>query len=125
MVGYFSRHPQVTFRLLYYGARFGFPVGAFIGAVNGGGPILGLSGIAWLFVGNWPSYLYAEFVGAFLIACLPCPRCGLEYEAVAIWSSGGYTDHAERHFLRFRSPIDGSRVGSMDCPECGSTLLIR
>ena len=124
-MGYFARHPRQTFRLLYYTARFGFPVGAYIGAVNGGGPVIGLLGLAWLFIGNRPSYFYAEFMGAFLIACLPCPRCGLEHDAVAIWSGGGYTDHVERHFLLFRNPTDGGRVGMLDCPACGSTILVR
>lgn len=81
-------------------------------------------GVPWLLFGFSPCWWLSHKLMPFFISTLHCPRCGFDHDAVGIWSSGGYTDHKERHIYRFRNPLDGSRVGHTDCPQCGSTILL-
>jgi hypothetical protein len=87
-----------------------------------------LSGLSclWLPFGFWPSKWAAHLLAIHLVKSIRCPRCQCDIDAVSVWSSGSYTDYRERHVLAFRNPIDGRRIGWINCPnpKCKSTILL-
>ncbi|MBA3316091.1 MAG: hypothetical protein M3552_06805 [Planctomycetota bacterium] len=82
-------------------------------------------GLHWLLLGFWPAWLLSRAILVQLCRTLKCPCCGFEFDAVGRWSVGDYTDHAERHILNARNPIDGGRIGHIACPKCDSTILVQ
>lgn len=123
----FCCQPRLVRWSLRLSLWLGLPAGMFVAAsiTSTNQEAFNLFGALFLIFGYWPTRWYAELLTPFFVTMIKCPRCGLEREAVGIWGTGSYTDHVERHILRFKNPIDGSRVGYMDCTECGSTILVR
>lgn len=76
--------------------------------------------IPWVFVGGF----IARMIGSMFISSVKCKGCGFEIPAVAQWQIGSYTDHKERHFMWAKNPIDGSRIGHTNCPQCSATVLL-
>lgn len=72
----------------------------------------------------WPSVWLARHVCALLFSSFTCRGCGFEIDAVGQWSSGGFTDHRERHILLMKNPINQSFIGHTDCPQCGATNFV-
>ena len=67
----------------------------------------------------------SDLIVSCLINTVSCPRCHEEHELVSIWAcSCGYHDHKDRHLLRFKCPVCGSKLGRMNCRRCDSTILI-
>jgi hypothetical protein len=81
-------------------------------------------GCFWPIFGVWPSYGLAWRLMPFFVRVIDCPGCGCQLNAVSRWTIGQYTDYRARHIYRVCSPIDGKRVGWMDCPRCKSTILL-
>lgn len=84
-----------------------------------GGPLL-LAMIAWWFVGGF----FSRIIGTMIISSIRCKGCGLEIPAFDRWQIGSYTDHQTRHILAAKNPLDGSRVGHINCPQCQATVLV-
>lgn len=80
--------------------------------------------VSWFLLAFYPCWWLSWRLPALFISRLTCPRCGFAKDAVGVWSSGQYTDHRERHVYLFRNPIDGGRVGHVNCEQCGSTILL-
>lgn len=76
--------------------------------------------ICWWFTGAF----FSRIIGSMIVTSFRCKGCGLEIPAVGRWQIGSYNDHRDRHFLLAKNPIDGSRVGHIDCPQCSSTILL-
>lgn len=76
--------------------------------------------IAWWFVGGF----FSRIVGSMLVSSFRCKGCGLEVPAVDKWTIGSFTDHRPRHVLLAKSPIDGARVGHVNCPQCSTTIFV-
>lgn len=76
--------------------------------------------VAWWFMGTFIS----RIVGAMLVSSIRCPGCGLQMPAVDRWQIGSYTDHRERHFLFAKNPIDGVRIGHVNCPKCSASIIL-
>lgn len=76
--------------------------------------------VVWWFTGAF----FSRLIGMMLISSLRCKGCGLEIPAVGQWKIGSYSDHRERHILWAKNPIDGTRIGHIDCPQCSCTTLV-
>lgn len=76
--------------------------------------------VIWWFMGG----TFSRWIVAACVSSVRCKGCGLEIPAVGRWVIGSYTDHCERHFALAKNPIDGSRIGHTDCPQCGTTILL-
>lgn len=76
--------------------------------------------IFWWFVGAY----FARLIGVMMVSSLRCKGCGLEIPAVGRWQIGSYTDHRDRHVLWAKNPIDGGRMGHINCPQCSCTVII-
>lgn len=76
--------------------------------------------IAWWFVGTFCS----RIIGSMIVSSVRCKGCGLEIPAVTQWRIGSYTDHRARHFLFAKNPVDGARLGQIDCPQCTCTIVL-
>lgn len=83
------------------------------------GPLV-LAMIGWWFLGVIPS----RWIAASLLTKLRCKNCGLEIPAINKWRIGSYQDHRERHIVFAKSPIDGTRIGNLPCPQCSATILV-
>lgn len=76
--------------------------------------------LAWWYMGMF----FSRLIGMTFVSSIRCKGCGLEIPAVAQWRIGSYSDHRERHILWAKNPMDGSRVGHIDCPQCSSTIIV-
>lgn len=76
--------------------------------------------LTWFFVGAFVSRLIATM----LVNSIRCKGCGLEIPAVGQWKVGAYQDHRERHIFSAKNPMDGTRVGHLNCPQCSCTILV-
>lgn len=76
--------------------------------------------VGWWFLGVIPS----RWIAAMMLSTVRCKHCGLEIPAVNKWRIGSYQDHRERHIILAKSPIDGSRIGNLPCPQCSATILV-
>lgn len=76
--------------------------------------------IGWYFLGTFIS----RIIGSMIVSSFRCKGCGLEIPAVDNWSIGSFTDHRTRHVLLAKNPIDGARVGHVNCPQCSSTIFV-
>ncbi|MBI1902939.1 MAG: hypothetical protein HYS13_17720 [Planctomycetia bacterium] len=70
------------------------------------------------------SHRVAWDLTANFVSRLQCPRCAFQLPAVGVWTVGSYTDHHEQNIYNVRSPIDGKHIGWIDCPQCGSTIVL-
>lgn len=84
----------------------------------GGGTLLAM--IVWWFVGMF----FSRIIGSMIVSSVHCKGCGLEIPAVAQWRIGSYADHRERHFLYAKNPVDGTRLGQINCPQCSCTIVL-
>lgn len=101
----------LLFVVLYAGAvskNDGIAVPAFLGM------------IAWWFTGTF----FSRIIGSMLISSIRCKGCGLIIPAVTQWRIGSYNDHRERHFLFAKNPVNGTRLGQIDCPQCSCTIVL-
>lgn len=76
--------------------------------------------IFWYFFGTFTS----RIIGAMTVSSFRCKGCGLEVPAVDKWTIGSFTDHRPRHVLLAKNPIDGARVGHINCPQCSTTIFV-
>ena len=76
--------------------------------------------VVWWFTGMFIS----RWVLVMFMRSLHCKNCGLEIPAVGQWQIGSFHDHRHRHILAAKSPIDGARVGHINCPQCECTILV-
>lgn len=74
----------------------------------------------WWYTGEY----FSRFIGSLMIGSLRCKNCGLEIPAVSQWKLGAFTDYRDRHVLRAKNPMDGSRIGYVNCPQCSATILL-
>lgn len=78
----------------------------------------------WIVFGFYPSWWLASWLTPLFVHRLHCRRCGFDIDPFGVWSVGDYTDYRERHILRVRHPLNGTRVGYLSCPQCDSTILL-
>lgn len=76
--------------------------------------------VVWWFTGG----IFSRWIVAACVSSVRCKGCGLEIPAVGRWAIGSFTDHRERHFALAKNPIDGSRIGHTNCPQCDTTILL-
>lgn len=112
-------------RWTYIVLRFGLGAAAlFLGAVSGLTPLVVLAAL-WLLVGHYPVKWLTQAILVATVTTVDCPHCGFQLDAIGRWTVGQFTPAGEEHILAVRSKIDGSVVSHTDCPQCGSTILIR
>lgn len=78
----------------------------------------------WVPFGYFPSVWLSRWLTPLFVHRLHCRRCGFDHDPVSVWNIGSYTDYCERHILRVKDPITGKCIGWIDCPQCGSTILL-
>ncbi|MBS0203961.1 MAG: hypothetical protein JSS49_13735 [Planctomycetes bacterium] len=76
--------------------------------------------IIWFFLGTF----FSRIIGSMIVSSIRCQGCGLEIPAVTRWRVGSFTDHRDRHFLLAKNPVDGARLGHIDCPQCSCTIIL-
>jgi len=76
--------------------------------------------VVWWFTGRF----FSRLIVAACVSSVRCKGCGFEIPAVDRWTIGSFTDHRERHFALAKNPIDGSRIGHTNCPQCDTTILL-
>jgi hypothetical protein len=76
--------------------------------------------VFWWFFG----LLISRLVAVLSTSSIRCKHCGLEIPAVGRWQIGSFTDHRDRHIYAAKSPLDGNRVGHINCPQCDCTILV-
>lgn len=122
------KSPRAVFLLIYF-TLHGSPFLIYTFLIfSGSRPPAEVMGFVcpWTLFGFYPSRRIARLLTPLLVSTFHCPHCHEEYEAVGRWTCGcGFTDHRERHVLRFRCPKCDGHLGYYNCDRCGSTIILR
>jgi len=77
--------------------------------------------ILWIVLGR----MLARALVPLFVSRVVCPGCHEDIDCVGVWNCQcGFHDHKERHLLAKRCPKCGQGSGHLDCPRCGSTILL-
>jgi len=112
-----------TIRRIWWSVMLSLLVLSFVGTssridVVAGTGFFGM--VVWYFMGTF----FSRIIGTMIVSSIRCKGCGLEIPAVTQWRVGSFNDHRARHFLFAKNPVDGARLGQIDCPQCSCTIVL-
>lgn len=121
---------RATRRLILFSIWWGpFWFFVFAGAfgprsVSGECIVLGALSFFWGIFSSFFVWRLSRFITSLFVSRFSCPGCQELIECTAVWNTGQYKDHKQRHILLARDPFTGAWIGHTNCPFCDVTIFV-